>query len=164
MRYLSKETYPQISQYAEDGLALEEIAVLIGVRDSGKLASDSRIAKLISNGHKIYQARLRQAQLQVALGTPTVYERDSDGNIMTDKYGHPYIKQAGNPPNAEMLKFLGKNNLGQADKQEDSRQAARTNIEKQTVYVFTGGEAIALPQVAQGNDVQPKELDIDVVE
>jgi hypothetical protein len=129
--------YSLLESLATVGCTITECAVILGLTSYKAIQRDPRARDIYKKCQEKLKRTLRHAQIQTALGVPTEYVRDDDGKIQTDKYGKPYIQRYGAAPNPAMQIFLGKNMLGQTDKQEITGAGGGPLLtEKRTVYQF----------------------------
>jgi hypothetical protein len=94
-----------------------EIASALGVSIK-TLQRDKEFRRLYNSGKEEGRKSLRRLQWEKAHGKEITYERDAKGELVLTKTGKPIIKEYGFIPDTYMQTWLGKQYLGQSDKQE----------------------------------------------
>ena len=109
--------YELVERLARIHCTHEEIATALDVSVSLLEHSDKFLQvykKGLENGRK----SLRRLQWEKAQGYEPELLKDSDGNIVTDDKGKPVMARPATLPDTTMLIWLGKQLLGQRDRQE----------------------------------------------
>ncbi|MET0039899.1 MAG: hypothetical protein ABW041_07135 [Dehalococcoides mccartyi] len=100
------------------------------------------------------KASLRRWQWDACIGVPPQLARDDKGNIIIDRKGKPTIIP-GIPPNVTMQIWLGKQYLGQVDKQEITGRDGQELINQTIVQVISVPAQQATQRITAGEGTEP---------
>ena len=109
--------YSEVEKLAKIQCTLDEIAshVNISVRS---LRRDKVFCQIYQKAAEEGKKSLRRLQFEKARGKPAVLATDETGKILKDDKGKPFVLERGYAPDTVMQIWLGKQYLGQTDKQE----------------------------------------------
>jgi hypothetical protein len=95
----------------------EEIGNVLEI-STRTLIKDKEFLRVYKKGRSEGKKSLRRLQYEKAQGRTATLAKDADGNILKDDKGRAIILEPGYAPDTTMLIWLGKQELGQSDKQE----------------------------------------------
>jgi len=94
-----------------------EVSILLGVDAGYRLEHDAEFSSRYKKGWEDGKKSLRRLQWEKAQGRETVLAYDEDGKILKDDKGRPVVLLPGSAPDTTMQIWLGKQLLGQTDKE-----------------------------------------------
>ncbi len=106
-----------VSKLASIQCTPEEIAYSIDISTIA-LKKNKLFKKVYKKAFEEGKKSLRRLQFDKAKGKPAILATDKDGKVLKDDKGRPFILDKGYAPDTVMQIWLGKQYLGQADKQE----------------------------------------------
>lgn len=100
------------------------------------------------------KASLRRMQWESCIGVPPKLARDDKGNIIIDRKGKPTVIP-GIPPSPTMQIWLGKQYLGQVDKQEITGKDGQELMNQPLIQVISVSAQQATQRLTAGEGTEP---------